>query len=466
MKKIILTLATLAITLSSLAQNPKYVFFFIGDGMGVNIISYTQYYKAAQNGNHGTELLNFAKFPVCGIATTWSANKDVTDSAASGTALATGEKTNNRYIGNSPDGKPLKNLPEKSAEAGKKVAVITTVAINHATPGAFSAHQNDRSMADDIAKDMVKGNFDFYAGSGINKAKEKYRVEGFDARKEFENAGYTFADSRDDFKKKFKKAKKMVMIPEGGNKVTLAIDRACSNGTPTTLRDMLESAVEFMMKDDCPNGFFLMAEGGRVDYATHANDGAASVKEVLDLEDAVAYAIDFYNQHPDETLILVTSDHDTGSALVNPKDPKHICYLDYQKMSASELTGILKNRLKECNFQMSWEDVKAFIGENIGLWDKVKVKEADEKRLKEIYDNTIAKAAVGSVSDSYGHTDNAIIVSEAVAVLNKYAGLEWGTEDHSGSFVPVYYMGPHPELFSSMNDNALLSRKIEQLMFK
>lgn len=465
MKKIFISLAALFAVLQCLASSPKYVFFFIGDGMGVNIINYTQYYKAAHNGQHGTELLNFAKFPVCGVATTWCADRDITDSAASGTALATGSKTNYKYLGNGPDGKPLKNIPELAAEAGKKVAIVSTVGINHATPGSFVAHQNDRNYYDAITRDMIKAGFDFYAGSEIIRGKKENFIENFDPMKEFEAAGYTFASSRDDFKKKCKKAKKMVMIPDKEHKVTTAIDRPSSEGTPMTLNDMVESAVEFMMKDGGKEGFFIMAESGLVDYGTHANDGAASIQEILDLEKAVDFAIAFYNLHPDETAILVTSDHDTGGSAVLPRSMEQICYFDYQKLSSGTLTSMLKEKLKQCNYKMSWEEVKGFISEYTGLWDKIQVKEGDEKKLREVYDNTVAKAAAGSISDEYGHTDNAEIVAKAIKLLNKYAGLTWGTSGHSGSFVPVYYIGPHPEFFSQMNDNALLSQRMKQVMF-
>lgn len=465
MKKIIISLAALIIALQSLAQTPKYVFFFIGDGMGVNIVNYTQYYKAAHNGQYGTQLLNFAKFPVCGVATTWCLDREITDSPASGTTLATGSKTKYRYLGIGPDGKALKNIPEMSAEAGRKVAIVTTVGINHATPAAFVVHQNDRNNYDVITKEMIRAGYDFYAGSEIKRGKNKYLLEGFEPEKEFQAAGYTFASSRDDFKKKYKKADKMVMVPDKDHEVTYAIDRNASTGNPMTLGDMVESAVEFMMKDGCPKGFFIMAESGSIDYAGHTNDGATAVREILDLEEAVDYAISFYNQHPDETVILVTADHDTGAPSVLPKKMEQLNYLDCQKISGSTLNSMLKDHLVKCNYNMSWDEIKSFFAEYTGLWRKIEVKESDEKELRKIYDNTIAKGKIGSVEDEYGHTDDAEIVVESIRMLNKYAGLTWNTNSHSGSFVPLYYIGPHPELFSQMNDNALLSKCLQQIMF-
>lgn len=465
MKKLFLTLAAVLFTLQALAQGPKYVFFFIGDGMGVNIINYTQYYKAAVNGNHGTELLNFAEFPVCGIATTWCSDREVTDSAASGTALSTGSKTNYRSLGNDPEGKPLESIAEKARDAGRKVAVITTVGVNHATPGAFFAHQDSRNSYDAISKDLIKAGFDFYAGSEIIRGKKEAKIEGFNPRKEITDAGYTFAASRNDFLEKYKGADKMIMIPDKEHQVTYAIDRPLAEGSPLSLTEMLTSATEFLMKDGCPQGFFLMAEGGRIDNATHGNDAATAVQEILDMEDAIAYAIEFYNQHPDETAILVTSDHDTGGSAIFPKNKEVIKYLDYQKCSSGKMTSILKKELEKCSYKMGWDDMKAFISEYTGLWSLISVKPEDAKALEELYQNTIAKAATGNVSDEWGYNETAAIVYKAIEILDKYAGITWTTSSHSGSFVPVYYIGPKPELFSQMNDNALLGQRLAEVMF-
>jgi len=466
MKKLLVIITVALISLQGFAQAPKYVFYFIGDGMGVNIINYTQYYKAAVNGNHGTELLNFAKFPVCGIATTWCADREVTDSAASGTALSSGSKTNYRSLGNDPDGKPLKNVAEVAKEKGRKVAIISTVGVNHATPGAFYAHQDSRNNYDAIAKDLIKANFDFYAGSEIIRGKKEAKIEGFNPKDEIEDAGYTFAGSRKEFKKKYKKADKMIMIPDKEHKITYAIDRPYSEGTPMTLTEMLTSATEFLMKDGCPKGFFLMAEGGRIDNATHGNDAAAAVQEILDLEKAVDFAIGFYNQHPDETLILVTSDHDTGGSAIFPENKECLRFIDYQKGSSNRISKLLKKELEERSGKMSWDEVKSFIADNTGLWDKINVNPEDEKVLAEIYEKTIAKAATGSVTDDFGYNDTAEIIYKAVEIVNKYAGITWTTVRHSGSFVPVYYMGPQPELFSGMNDNTLLGKRLKELISK
>jgi len=467
MKKFFLTISLIfGIICSLAAQQPKYFFYFIGDGMGVNEICFTQYYKAAVAGQHGTLPLCFSTFPVTSFATTWCLDREVTDSAASGSALATGQKINYKALSQDPSGAPIQSVAEMAKAAGRKVAILTTVSVNNATPAAFYAHQNLRSNYDAIVYDLVKSNFDFFAGSRIDRGKKEALIENLDPKKEITKAGYKFAGSREEFLSIAKKAEKVIMIPDDKHTVTLAIDRGISSKKPLTLCDMLSSGVEFLMKDGCPQGFFLMAEGGKIDGGAHGNDAAATIQEILDFEQAVQYAIDFYNQHPTETAILVTSDHDTGASTVKPKSKEALLALSYQKACGDKITSILTSQLKERKGQMSWEEIKIFLAEHIGLWTGFPVKEKDEKALRDIYDRTIARATVGGVFDEWGYNETAEIIVKALEISNDYAGITWNTTGHSGSFVPVYYMGPRQEMFSGMNDNAGIGGKVISLLFQ
>ena len=166
MKKLVYTLFFVLISVVANGQ-AKYVFYFIGDGMGVNQVNGTEMYQAEiQNGRIGVEPLLFTQFPVATMATTFSAKNSVTDSAAAGTALATGKKTYNGAISVGEDKNAIQTVAEKAKKAGKKVGVTTSVSVDHATPAAFYAHQPDRNMNYEIALDLPKANFDFYAGGG------------------------------------------------------------------------------------------------------------------------------------------------------------------------------------------------------------------------------------------------------------------------------------------------------------
>ena len=149
-------------------RQAKYVFYFIGDGMGVNQVNGTEMYLAELDSVVGVKGLNFASFPIRNYVTTYSSYNGVTCSAAAGTALATGEKTKNNTIGMDKDQKePLYSVAVRAKEAGRKVGIITSVGMNHATPAAFYGHQPRRTMYFELGKDAIRTGFDLYGGGGI-----------------------------------------------------------------------------------------------------------------------------------------------------------------------------------------------------------------------------------------------------------------------------------------------------------
>ena len=176
MRKFILTAAALFVmAVTAFAEGrAKYVFYFIGDGMGVNQVNGTETYLAAVEGFIGTVPLQFAQFPYTGFVTTFSGTNGVTDSAAAGTALATGNKTKNGVIGMLADQNTVVNsIAVWAKEAGAAVGVGTSVTVNHATPASFYAHRPDRNMYYEIGKDLITAGFDFYAGSDFASPENK-----------------------------------------------------------------------------------------------------------------------------------------------------------------------------------------------------------------------------------------------------------------------------------------------------
>ena len=167
MKKILACLSILLITVGLQAAKPKYVFYFIGDGMGTNHVLMTEMYLASLEGNVGVKPLCFTQFPVASVSMTWSADRNVTDSPAAGTALATGEKTRNGAIGVDPEGKPLETLAEAAAAAGRAVGIVTTSSANDATPAAFVSHQPSRKNGYEIMLEMIDRGYAFYGGAAI-----------------------------------------------------------------------------------------------------------------------------------------------------------------------------------------------------------------------------------------------------------------------------------------------------------
>ncbi|MBO6256236.1 MAG: alkaline phosphatase, partial [Bacteroidaceae bacterium] len=288
------------------AQQAKYVFYFIGDGMGLNQVNTTEMFLAEVEGNIGIKPLLFPSFPVASHANSHSSSNSITDSAAGGTALAAGVKTYNSAMGVDAEKNAVETFAEKAKKAGKRVGITTSVSIDHATPGSQYAHEPYRNMYYEIAAWLPKSNFDFFAGSGFLKPDKT--VDGKDAPNLFpifEQAGYTLARGINEYKAKRNEAKKMILMEKAdADQASLryAIDRQPGD---LTLAEITESAIDFLMKENAKKGFYLMIEGGKIDWASHANDAASMVYELEDMDNAVKVAYEFYKKHPKETLIVI-----------------------------------------------------------------------------------------------------------------------------------------------------------------
>ena len=393
MKKILACLSILLITVGLQAAKPKYVFYFIGDGMGTNHVLMTEMYLASLEGNVGVKPLCFTQFPVASVSMTWSADRNVTDSPAAGTALATGEKTRNGAIGVDPEGKPLETLAEAAAAAGYTIC----------NPAEFRSGYQDME--------------------------------------------------------------KVLMLPGGDQEVSYAID-ALGDGPENqekhvTFSDFVSSALTFLTRDP-KQGFFLMAEAGEIDHAAHSHDAATVIQEVLDMDAGVRIAFDFYRKHPRQTLIVIASDHETGGLTFAPREPRHLARLQVQKHSMNVLSDMLKERMVSQKAILTWDETKAFLGGELGLWKSIKVSWEDEKMLRDIYEATIARRDPGSAKDLYA--DNSKIVSAAVDVLNRSCRIYWSGA-HTSGYVPVFAIGPGSELFSRRMDNVDVARMIRQAAF-
>ncbi|WP_290396501.1 alkaline phosphatase, partial [uncultured Bacteroides sp.] len=361
------------------AQQAKYVFYFIGDGMGVNQVNGTEMYLAEQEGRIGVKPLLFTTFPVASMATTFSATNSVTDSSAAGTALATGAKTYNGAIGMDDNKSVLQSVADRAKKSGKKVGVTTSVSVDHATPAAFYAHQPNRSMYYEIALDLPKAGFDFYAGGGFLKptttADKKEAPSIFPI---FEEAGYTVARGLDEYKAKSARADKIILIQKEGAEpscLPYAIDRQEGD---LTLAEITESAIAFLTKGS-NKGFFLMVEGGKIDWACHGNDPATVFEEVVDMDNAIKVAYEFYKKHPKETLIVVTADHETGGlGLGTGKYELQLKALAKQKQSQDILSRSITD-LRKMRKVINWPEMKEFLAEKMGFWKELPVSWEQEK---------------------------------------------------------------------------------------
>lgn len=459
MKRLTYLMLFMLLAVVAQAQQAKYVFYFIGDGMGLNQVNTTEMYLGEKQGRIGTEPLCFASFPVAGMATTFSASNSITDSSAGGTALATGVKTYNGAIGVDANKERVMSVAERAKRAGKKVGVTTSVSIDHATPAAFYGHQPDRSMYYEIALQLPEAGFDFYAGSGFLKPARTFdKKDAPSIYPIFEQAGYTIARGLDEYKAKADDAGKMVLMQkEGANSSSLpyAIDRREGD---LTLAQITESAIDFLSRDN-KKGFFLMVEGGKIDWACHSNDPATMVKEVIDMDNAVRVAYEFYKKHPKETLIVITADHETGGlALGNSNYTLNLKSLDCQKQSTDLLSRALTDLRKSKGNKATWEDVKALLTERMGFWGELTPTWEQEKMLRDEFESSFVRNKVVFEESLYSKTEP--LAAVAKKVLSQMSKLGWTTGSHSAEYVPVFAVGAGSKLFMGKMDNTDIPKRI------
>lgn len=441
------------------AQQAKYVFYFIGDGMGVNQVNGTEMYLAEQEGRIGVKPLLFTTFPAGTMATTFSATNSVTDSSAAGTALATGEKTYNGAVSMDDDKNVLSTVAERAKKAGRKVGIATSVSVDHATPAAFYAHQPNRSRYYEIALDLPKAGFDFYAGSGFLKptttADKKEAPNVFPI---IEEAGYTIARGLDEYKEKAADAKKMILIQKEGAEpscLPYAIDHEEGD---LTLPEITESAVSFLSKGN-KKGFFLMVEGGKIDWACHSNDPVTVFEEVIDLDNAVRVAYEFYKKHPKETLIVVTADHETdGMGLGIGKYELHLKSLLNQKQSQDLLSKAITDLRKDKAGKASWNEIKDLLTEKMGFWKELPLTWEQEKMLRDEYEQSFVKNKVVFEESLYARTEP--LAAAARKVMSQIAMVGWTSSSHTAGYVPVFAIGAGADLFTGKMDNTEIPKRI------
>ncbi len=268
--------------------NGKNLIYIIGDGMGFSHIENAKLYMEV-------ETLPFEEYYV-GEVTTYSASNSVTDSAAAATALATGSKTNNGYIGIATDKTPLESIMEISKKEGKRTGVITTDTLDGATPAGFSAQANDRDNTYEILASQAQSRIDLFVAS----YKTNYKV----SQNQFTEKGYGYAESLQDLKQTTKKK------AFGNVKNLSPVYGADDPSAVVSLKSVVEYALDYLSKDN-ENGFTLMVEGAYIDKHSHANDLIKMIYAMMDLNDAAAYILEWAKGRAD-TSVIITADHETG----------------------------------------------------------------------------------------------------------------------------------------------------------
>ncbi|MEE1243179.1 alkaline phosphatase [Frisingicoccus sp.] len=469
---------------------PKYVFLFIGDGMSYPQIQSTSDYLGALNDEDyfmaqpslednegaildGPEYLNFMNFETAGSAVTYDSNSFAPDSASTATSISTGNKTYSGSINVDETGTvSYETITEKVHEQlGMKVGVISSVNLNHATPAAFYAHQASRSSYYDIGLEMIDSGFEYFAGGGLLKP------DGHDKDNPSENlydlaeaAGYKVTKTQADAETVTADDEKVILIDENladSSAMAYELDRT---EDMWALADYVEKGIEVL---DNENGFFMMCEGGKIDWACHANDAASTIHDTEALADAVQVAIDFAKDHADETLILVTGDHETGGLTIGFAGTDYDTYLtllESQKISFAKYDSDYVAAYKEN--KTSFEDVLKDIETLFGLkqsgdeGDKLVLTEYELDQLKTAYEKSINETETGYAEQAeyvmYGTYEPLTVT--ITHILNNKSGVSFTSYSHTGLPVAVLADGVNAEVFDGYYDNTEIYNKLADML--
>lgn len=467
-------LAALAVgcaALTAQAAAPRYIFYFIGDGMGLGPVMATETYNRMVHGK-AVPNLTMTALPATGYAMTYSASSPVTDSAAAGTALATGNKTKNAMLGMTPDTVAVTSIATRLKEAGWGVGIVTNCAADDATPGAFYAHQPNRAMYYEIGRDFAASGFDFLAGASLRGTTDKKTGAATDLEEVLDQAGVEILYGQKGAESVSSSSSRRIILvnPKGYGKhgansgeTGYAVDNAGDDGEGLTLNIAMDACMTQLQKNS-PDRFFMMIEGGLIDHSLHGDDGTTAVREILAFNGCIDRAMDFYAKHPEETLIVITADHDTGGMAVGSPTTGYTAnpaYVDAQRVSkgvfSDYCTALLKNRSIK-----RWEDMEAYLRDNLGFWDKVPLTEKQTDKLKKAFEDTFVNGVVNDEKGLY-KTSNAFATT-VFGLYNQVTGWGFVTTSHTGNPVPVYAIGDGASIFSRKQDNTDIPRAILQLV--
>ena len=473
---------------------PKYIFLFIGDGMSYPQVQATNYYLNAME-DDGDEILtsesklNMMKFPVAGSAQTYDSTSFCPDSASTATSISTGHKT---YSGTINMDEKMETSYETIAEKlkkqlGYKVGILSSVNLNHATPAAFYAHQASRNNYYEIGEEIIASDFDYFAGGGLKKTTgaEGDKKDLYELASE---AGYKVVKTQAEAEALTAEDGKTIVIDE-----TLADDDAMSYDMDLEegewgLADYVEKGIEVL---DNETGFFMMCEGGKIDWACHANDAAATITDTIAMDEAVGKAVEFYNEHPDETLILVTGDHETGGLTIGFAGTDYDTFLSnisnqkisYAKFDSDYVAGYKENKT---DFDTVMADVTELFGLQAPVSEEEKTNQADSKdehpesedegslvlteyeydKLKTAYEETMSRTGE---EEEFGQEEYVLYGSyepltvTITHILNNKSGINFGSYAHTGLPVEVFAMGVGQEQFDGYYDNTDIFHKVAAL---
>lgn len=456
-------------------NSPKYVFLFIGDGMSYAQISSAEMFlgNSKKFSVIETEGLNFTSFPVTGVQNTFDRSSFIPDSASTASAMASGIKTLAGVI-NMDVSKTIEYTPitETLKNLGFKIGIVSSVPITHATPAAFYAKVPHRNNTYDIALQLANSGFDYFAGGSFQ------RLDGpegniFDVLAE---NGYKVVNEKEDIINLTKRDGKVVAISPvlDGAALPYELDRKPGE---LSLADFTRKGIELLSNE---TGFFMMVESGKIDWAGHANDAAASIHDTIAFARAIEEAIKFYQNNPEDTLIIVTGDHECGGLTIGFAGTGYETFfekIERVKMSNVEFNKILneyKNNVSSENAIL--EDLELEIEYAYGLlfpdnpnarfYPNSVLNDYEIRRLRAAFEQSLISRNERNYTIeqrlSYGGYEPLTIT--LTHILNNKAGLHYTSFAHTALPVPVFAKGAGSELFNNYYDNTEIYNKLLNIL--
>ncbi|MFR9513200.1 MAG: alkaline phosphatase [Rikenellaceae bacterium] len=475
----------------------KYIFYFIGDGMAATQVRLAEAALTApefrenfaqQIGIESTpEQLFLKSVSTTGLATSNASDRFITDSAAAGTALATGSKTDVGVISLAPDGSTLVTMAELAKQKGMKVGVVTSVSLDHATPASFYAHSKSRSLYPHISDQLITSGFDYFGG-GFVKIDSRARSEKSDKaaayaayRSNAEEAGFKLVTTKAEFDQVGKGETQPVIatidllagdLYSGDGfalPYTIDLGKQTSDDNKITLTQFTQKGIDLLENKD---GFFMMVEGGKIDWACHANDAATCAYEVVAFDQAIGVAMAFAAKHPKETLIVVTGDHDCGGLSIGFSGTGYESAFDILAGSRTSYTRFAESAKKMIESGDSFEKLLSFACQEFGFTNNTtgdgakkivqsrELSDFEVKMLRDAYKHSGSKDAdqLSENKNLYGYYDP--FTTTCTNILNNKSGLEFASNSHTAVPVMVFAHGANAEIFSGYYDNTDIAKKI------
>ncbi len=417
-------------------KTAKNIIFMVSDGMSIGTLQLADTFKYRKEGKH-SNWVQLLQDPVTrrALMDTASNNSIVTDSAAASSSWGGGKRVNNGALNVNPDGSYNKPILQKFKAKGKSVGCVTSVPITHATPAGFCVNNNRRGDMDEIAADYLKLRFDVMMGGGVDVFSANKRKDKRDLFTEFKNAGFAVARNRKEMLAINKLNNKPVLGIFHADSLPYSVDRNSDNqlidNTPT-LAEMTKTAIDQLSKNK--NGFVMQVEGGKIDWAAHANDAAALIYEQLAFDDAVKVAMDFARSNKD-TLLIVTTDHGNANPGIfsGKNTDKHFDSLQFYKHSNDWILMGINNK-----------NTVDQVRERIEAAQGIGITKEEAKLILDHYNK---------LDDEGLYNSYKLPFKDLSVVLGNYNAIGFGSMSHSGDYVELTAYGPGSELITPFVKN-------------